>query len=124
MAHDRHMGIDSTKRMLRQQIFFLDHDIMVKGTTGSCLAWQASMGEYQLDPLKPNTIPSKLGTHSKEGPHTGTSQKCYSSQPWSHEVDDSELFHRHRFLLPILAVCGLISSSPIEAPHTSIMTFD
>ena len=60
MAHDGHMGMDATKRMLRQRIWFPDMDRLVERTIGSCLACQASTGEYQQDPLRPNRMPADL----------------------------------------------------------------
>ena len=60
MAHDGPMGMVTTKRMLRQRIWFPDMDRLIERIIGSCLACQASTGEYQKDPLRPNRLPSDL----------------------------------------------------------------
>ena len=54
------MGMDITKRMLRQRIWFPDMERLVEQTIGSCLTCQASTGEYQQDPLRPNRMPEDL----------------------------------------------------------------
>ena len=57
LAHSGHMGMNATKRLLRQRIWFPGMDKKVEREVESCQACQAAVETKQRDPLKPNPAP-------------------------------------------------------------------
>jgi hypothetical protein len=59
LGHSGHMGVDATKRLLRQRLWFPGMDKAVERQVSGCLPCQAATRSYQRDPLKPNTAPEE-----------------------------------------------------------------
>ena len=59
LGHSGHMGVEATKRLLRQRLWFPGMDRKVERRAAECLACQATTKNYYRDPLKPNKAPEE-----------------------------------------------------------------
>ena len=59
LGHSGHLGINATKRLLRQRLWFPGMDKMVERRVAACLPCQAATESHHRDPLKPNPAPAE-----------------------------------------------------------------
>jgi hypothetical protein len=59
LGHSGHMGVEATKRLLRQRLWFPGMDKKVEKRVSECLACQAATRSFYRDPLQPNTAPEE-----------------------------------------------------------------
>ena len=59
LAHNTHMGVDATKRLLRVRLWFPGMDRAVERAVERCLPCQASVDTHTRDPLKPSRAPEE-----------------------------------------------------------------
>eukprot|EP00795_Rhopilema_esculentum_P003255 gene3255-biopygen1481 len=59
IAHESHQGLSKTKAMIREKVWFPKIDDLVKATSDSCLACQATGKENRPEPLQLSELPTK-----------------------------------------------------------------
>ena len=59
LAHEGHLGVEKSKRLLRACIWFPGMDALVEEKVASCVACQASVYRPNRDPLCPSKLPER-----------------------------------------------------------------
>ena len=59
LGHSGHLGINATKCLLQQRLWFPGMDKMVERRVAACLPCQAATESHHRDPLKPNPAPAE-----------------------------------------------------------------
>ena len=59
IGHSSHMGMNTTKRLLRHRLWFPEMDKTIEREVSACQACQATVDDHQRDPLQPNMLPKE-----------------------------------------------------------------
>lgn len=63
LAHEGHQGVNKTKSLLREKVWFPGIDMMVKERVGRCVPCQATFDPRQREPLQMSKLPERPWSH-------------------------------------------------------------